>query len=95
MISVRPPGVARAWDTIARHFPLREAISHAAKRRAGADGIAPGRRGQLGERVCDGLVLDIEELLRAGNAQAGRFEGQEHDEGDEAQEGRGGADQHS
>ena len=48
---------------------------------------------QLGQRIGDGLVLDIEELLRGGNAQARRPQRYQHQAGNDEQHDGGRADQ--
>ena len=50
--------------------------------------------GQLRQPVGDRLVVDVEQLLRAGDAQARRFERHQHDAGDQEQQHRRAADQH-
>ena len=56
----------------------------------GLDAVVGGR--ELGQRVRDRLVVDVEELLRTGKVQAGRLEGEQHDERDEDEQERRAAD---
>ena len=56
----------------------------------GLDAVVAG--GELGQRVRDRLVVDVEELLRTGDVQAGRLEGEQHDQRDEDEQERRAAD---